>query len=580
MKKEGFFSKLNVKITLSFLLISLLVVVSVSLSIYYLASKMIGESEESHTRDSVLQASNYIASYLDKVKSLSDLLAMHPEIKDAISKSNPKSLETLYGMVDVAAKDDPRIQMIAVISKEGFAITNNSDMTVSLSENMMEEEWYRNALKSEQMPVVTSIGHGSFNEDSNRIISISHEIRDEKGLHLGVVLIDISYRFIEDYISSLNLGKDGYAFILDSEDRLIYHPDESFFSNREKIRELIRLAELSEQKKGECISVKVNIPHSDWTLVGISSTENLNLLKDRLFDTVFFVGGSLIFISFLISFLLSKRLSKPIVELRNAMMSLDENWKRLKIDDGGLVEIVSLVKEYNSLIDRVRTLTENIAKEENEKRIFELKALQNQINPHFLYNTLDTILWLAEFNETEKVVEVTKSLAEMLRFSLNINQVTAKLKFELSHIENYLKIQKQRYEDRLDYRIDGEEELLEIEIPKLILQPLVENAIYHGIRPLSRLGMIEIEYRRRGEFLIIEVRDDGVGYRRSKQGEENPSVGGKAGGIGLKNVDQRIKLLCGDKYGIEIGEGEEGGTRVTLKLGIHWVKCSEQIKKQ
>lgn len=580
MKKEGFFSKLNVKITLSFLLISLLVVVSVSLSIYYLASKMIGESEESHTRDSVLQASNYIASYLDKVKSLSDLLAMHPEIKDAISKSNPKSLEALYGMVDVAAKDDPRIQTIAVISKEGFAITNNSDMTVSLSENMMEEEWYRNALKSEQMPVVTSIGHGSFSEDSNRIISISHEIRDEKGLHLGVVLIDISYRFIEDYISSLNLGKDGYAFILDSEDRLIYHPDESFFSNREKIRELTRLAELSEQKKGECISVKVNIPHSDWTLVGISSTENLNLLKDRLFDTMFFVGGGLIFISFLISFLLSKRLSKPIVELRNAMMSLDENWKRLKIDDGGLVEIVSLVKEYNSLIDRVRTLTENIAKEENEKRIFELKALQNQINPHFLYNTLDTILWLAEFNETEKVVEVTKSLAEMLRFSLNINQVTAKLKLELSHIENYLKIQKQRYEDRLDYRIDGEEELLEIEIPKLILQPLVENAIYHGIRPLSRPGMIEIEYRRRGEFLIIEVRDDGVGYRGSKQGEENTSVGGKAGGIGLKNVDQRIKLLCGEKYGIEIREGEEIGTRVTLRLGIHWAKCSEQIKKQ
>lgn len=566
MKKKSVLSTINGKIAGFFLFGSFLVVMAVSLSIYYFASKMIAESEQAHTRDSVLQASNYITSYLDKMKSLSNLIAMHPEIKDAVQKSNSKSMESLYGMVNFAAKDDPRIQTIAVISKEGFAITNNSNMAVSLSENMMEEKWYRNALKSKQMPVVTSVGHGSFGEESNRIVSISHEIVDEKNNHLGVVLIDVSYRFIEDYISSLNLGRDGYAFILDSEDQLIYHPEESFFFDRKKRDELLRFIEIPEEEKEKSILIKASIPHSDWTLIGISSLENIDVLKNRLIGTIVLVNVVLILISVVIGILLSRKLTKPIVELKNAMMVLDEHWEHLEIDDGGVQEVVSLVKEYNALIDRVKILTREIAEEENEKRIFEIKALQSQINPHFLYNTLDTILWLAEFHENEKVVEVTKSLAEMLRFSLNINQTTAELKMELSHIENYLKIQKQRYEDKFNYQIDGEEELLEVKIPKLILQPIVENSIYHGIRPMLGAGMIEIEYKKKEEFLIIEVNDDGVGYQERGHSKEASGSTMHSGGIGLSNVEQRIKLLCGDECGIEIEAGEKQGTRVRYKI--------------
>lgn len=567
MKKKSVISTINGKIAGSFLLGSFLVVMAVSLSIYYFASKMIAESEQAHTRDSVLQASNYITSYLDKMKSLSNLIAMHPEIKDAVRKSNPESMESLYGMVNFAAKDDPRIQTIAVISKEGFAITNNSNMAVSLSENMMEETWYRNTLKSKQMPVVTSVGHEGFCEGSNRIVSISHEIVDEKNKHLGVVLIDVSYRFIEDYISSLNLGRNGYAFILDSKDQLIYHPEESFFSDRKKRDELLNFIEMPEEEKS--ILIKASIPHSDWTLIGISSLENIDVLKNRLIDTIVLVNVALILISLVIGLLLSRKLTKPIVELKNAMMILDEQWEHLEVDDGGVQEVVSLVNEYNALIDRIKILTGEIAKEENEKRIFEIKALQSQINPHFLYNTLDTILWLAEFGENEKVVEVTKSLAEMLRFSLNINQTTAELKMELSHIENYLKIQKQRYEDKFNYQIDGKEELLEVKIPKLILQPIVENSIYHGIRPMSGSGMIEVEYKKRGEFLIIEVRDDGVGYRERGQSKEAFGSTVHSGGIGLANVEQRIKLLCGEECGIEIEAGENKGTRVIYRIKMN-----------
>ena len=250
------------------------------------------------------------------------------------------------------------------------------------------------------------------------------------------------------------------------------------------------------------------------------------------------------------------------------MMSLDKSWGHIAVNSNSSVEIVALTTEYNALLDRIKVLTEDIAQKENAKRLFELKALQSQINPHFLYNTLDTILWLAEFGETEKVVAVSKSLGEMLRLSLDIHQTLVPLQSELANTENYLRIQQTRYEDKICYRIQGEEELLSVSVPKLILQPIVENSIYHGIRPQRGKGYIEIVYEKRDGKLIITVSDNGVGYFSSVEENDRNLIKAKLGGIGMKNVDQRIKLLYGNQYGIEVRENQPHGTVV-----IYTLKC-------
>lgn len=569
MKIDRFLSKIHVKIALSFLLVALIIVGMLSSIAYYSASRIILDTKQRQTSDAIVQTSNYISSYLDKIKTLSDLIAMYPETTGALQRSSKKSIESLAGMVNISANSDPRIQTIAVISKNGFAITSNSNMAVPLSENMMEEPWYKGALASKQMPVVTSIRHGDFTMDKESwVISISHEIIDDQGKHLGVVLIDVYYHFIEDYIRSLDLGEKGYAYILNKNGEVLYHPDEKVFMDQQKVQQLQKLAdETNKLDPRKYVVTKSNIPHSDWLLVGVSSMESVEALKQSYVGTIVLVNGLLIASSVLISLLISRRLTRPIVELQNAMMELDENWGHIQIDPKSSSEIVALAKEYNALLDRIRILTEDIAQKENTKRIFELKALQSQINPHFLYNTLDTILWLAEFGENDKVVEVSKALGEMLRLSLNINQSVVTLEQELAHTENYLKIQQKRYEDKIRYKIEGDEKLLSVQVPKLILQPIVENSIYHGIRPMKGTGKILINYKQSRECLLLTVTDNGVGYDPNKKEDKN-LIRTKLGGIGMSNVDQRIKILCGEEYGITVQKREEGGTIVQYRIKI------------
>lgn len=566
MRLKKFFAKINIQIALSFLFFSLGMVISLSIIFYYSASGILSQGREKQTKESITKTADYVSAYLDKIKTLSNLIAMYPQISEILQSPNSEHEADLTAMVNISANNDPRIQTIAVISKNGFAVTSNSDMAIPLSRNMMHEAWYQAAIKAEQMPVVTSIRHGDFTGSrENLVISISHEIVDEEKKHLGVVLIDVSYRFIEDYMLSIDLGDSGYAYILDNKDQLLYHPDEAVFMDEGKKQELVELSK-QDKKLSNYFITQTEIPHSNWKLIGVSSAENIILLKRRLVEGILIVNLFLILASIILSFMISKKLTKPIVELQNAMTDLDASWGHISISPGSSVEIIALATEYNSLLDRIKALTEDIARKENSKRVLELKALQSQINPHFLYNTLDTILWLAEFGENEKVVSVSKSLGELLRLSLDIHQTEVPLKVELAGVENYLKIQQMRYEDKIQYCISGEEELLPVPVPKMILQPIVENSIYHGIRKKEGVGHIEIQYRQEKEDLMIIVSDDGVGYSSNIKREEQNLIKTKLGGIGMKNVDQRIKLLYGDKYGIRIQDNQPNGMLVIYTL--------------
>lgn len=572
MKMRAIFSRLHFKIAASFFALSLFLVILLSAAAYYFAYGMLLQSRQEQAEEAVIQASDYISGYLEKIKLLSDLIAMYPEIRQSLRAGDARSLEASSALVSLSAQSDPRIRTIAVISKNGFALTSRSDMAIPLSEDMMGESWYKGALQSNQMPVITSVRRGDFTMDrSDWVISVSHEIRDESGQHLGVVLIDISYRFIEDYIAGLDLGEKGYAYILDEEERAVYHPDERVFAEEALRKELeIEEQEKKRSEEGGFILTKAKIPHSHWTLVGISSTEATAELRRKLMEAMLLTGVLAMGASIVISLLVSRKISRPLVELQQAMRQVDQRWGHLSVAPKGSAEIEDLAREYNALLDRIKMLTEDIAQKENAKRIFELSALQSQINPHFLYNTLDTILWLAEFGENDKVVEVSKALGEMLRLSLDIRQSLVPLRQELAHTENYLKIQRQRYEDKISYHIEGEEELLTLSVPKLILQPIVENAIYHGIRPKKGAGRIEIFYRREGEELLLSVLDDGIGFSEGdlREGEDKNRIKTRLGGIGLKNVDQRIKILQGEEYGIRVEKREGGGTLVCYRLKI------------
>ncbi len=565
--RNHFLSRLHIRLSLSFLLLSLLSICTLSALIYGFASRILLRENMQRTEASVRQSADYIAAYMDKLKAFSTFIAMHPDIGAALAQSDRQAAGSVFSLIQLAQNSDSRIRSIAVVSKNGFAITGGSDMAMPLSPDMMQQEWYKNALQSGQMPVLATPGQGIFAMDDNDwFLSLCTEINDASGQHLGVVIIDLSYHFIEDYLHKLSLGDKGYAYIIDSEANMVYHPVKDLFRDKEAIRSL-QQKEAGLQKTGEII-YKIPVPNTTWTLFGLSSSDNVRALQQQLIRSIFMAAGFLLILTFVFALLLSDYLSKPIRRLKNAMKSAGENWEHISVSRHSSHEVISLSEEYNHMLDRIRNLTENIAQTEKARRLFELRALQSQINPHFLYNTLDSILWLAELGEQENVVKVSAALGKMLRLSLHMEQSFVSLQAELEHLQNYLAIQKIRYEDILQYEIYGDASLIERSVPKLILQPLAENAIYHGIREKSGGGKILVHYYAQDETLFIEVSDDGVGFDPDKLPERKVQKDKKLGGIGLQNVEQRIKLLCGREYGMQICSAEGEGTRIVLRLPL------------
>ena len=230
-------------------------------------------------------------------------------------------------------------------------------------------------------------------------------------------------------------------------------------------------------------------------------------------------------------------------------------------------EIGSLGRTFNSMLDRMQSLIDQVFAEQKKKRAAEINALQAQIKPHFLYNTFDTIHWLAKKYGAKDIVYIIQCLTNLFRIGLSSGSEIITLREEVSHVENYLRIQKIRYEDIFDFEVDISEELKEFYVHKLILQPLVENAIYHGIKTSRRNGKITIKARAAGDNMVILIEDDGIGMppeqvRKINNLFKNEKSEGM--GYGMFNVNQRIKLSYGSEYGLNV-ESEEGkGTTITI----------------
>jgi two-component system sensor histidine kinase YesM len=218
------------------------------------------------------------------------------------------------------------------------------------------------------------------------------------------------------------------------------------------------------------------------------------------------------------------------------------------------------------MLQKIGILMNEIKEKEESIRASELKVLHSQINPHFIYNTLDTIVWMAEMGNAEKVVDISKAMASFFRLSLRGGSELTTIREELNHVRQYLIIQKERYMDKLSFEIIMDDEIADISIPKIILQPLAENAIYHGIRFLTGNGMIKIKAEKIKNEIILTVEDNGVGFDIGKPYKKENSS--RLGGVGLQNVDERIHLYYGQGSGLDIFSEIGIGTKVTVKIKI------------
>lgn len=282
---------------------------------------------------------------------------------------------------------------------------------------------------------------------------------------------------------------------------------------------------------------------------------------------IFFV---ILVVMIFLSYYIPLSITRPIRRLSQVTDQVARGNLEVRSDVTAGAEVGMLNDSLNSMIDKINELLEQVKKEQISLRKAEFQLLQSQINPHFLYNTLDAIVWLAESGEQKKVVNMVGSLSDFFRTSLNQGKDIISLKEELQHVRSYLEIQQVRYQDILQYEIDVSEELFPYQIPKITIQPLVENALYHGIKNRRGLGTIRITAEKEKGFFIIHVEDNGIGMKAERLYEVKDAIKNKIPTqkdiYGLYNVNERIRLNFGDRYGISIQSTYLKGTIVNIIL--------------
>lgn len=556
MKK--IFKKIEFKISACFFVVSILIISLMLFSWYKQSSSKLMKYEKEETSQEVKNASIYVASYLEKNKNLASLLAMSAESQNIMDDKT--DFKNLKDIIKVSEKSDEFIKKIFLVSENGNIISNEK-VNLETNKYMKNISWYKKLINSNNMAFASKADFSKISSDSSKnIISISKEIKDKNNKRLGFVVINLSYKFLEDFLSTINFGKDGYVFILSSEEELLFKSKNMEDFGKKDYEKLLK--KRMKPEKMDFVSSNVFIPNTQWKLVGISFSNAISNLKKQLIESSLILALIVFILTLLVSIFVSKKISKPIIYLIGEIKKTDKKLYKIKSLPQASSEIQILTKEYNNLIDRIFVLTEDIEKKEEQKRTYQVKALQSQINPHFLYNTLDTILWLVEFGENEKAIKVTKNLGMLLRNSLDIDEDFVKLDKEIGHAKNYLDIQKIRYDNKFTYEFIKKIQTSSLYVPKLILQPIIENAIYHGIREKKSKSYIKIIVEKNPEYLIIKIIDNGLGPKEKKE-----NIPTKLGGIGMENVNNRIKLLCGEKYNLKM-QRENGETIVTYKLKI------------
>ena len=576
-KKIVYNRSIRNSIFIYFTITSLVAVLLIVISIYSRLSSQLYDTVKQENVNLVNRVDSSMEVYLRNIMKLSDTI-YYGIIKNAnlSEDSIGEKLTLLYN------NNKEQVSNIALISKEGEPISVVPAARFRKNFKAEDEEWFVNALnKTENIHFTLPHVQKMFEKGDNSykwVISMSRAVEITVGgsTEQAVLLIEMAYQGLEEVLDEVTLGNGGYMYLMDSNGDIIWHPKfELIASGRVKENNLVA-AGYDDGSREEIFNgtrqtvVTKTVGYTGWKLVGVikGTGISLNMLKTRLF--IVFVILLIIFIVILINSYISFRVTNPIRELEKSVKELEEGNLDADIYMGGSYEVQHLGKSVQDMKFRIKGLMQDIVNEHEEKRKSEFDSLQAQINPHFLYNTLDIIVWQIENEKQSEAVHTVTALARFFRLSLGKGKNIVTVKDEIDHVKNYLMIQHMRFKNKFDYEFDIAEDVLELPSLKLMLQPLVENAIYHGMEFMDGDGMIMVKAWRKEDELYLSVADNGLGMTEDKVEMiltgKSTSGNGRGSGIGVKNVNERIKLYFGEAYGLTIDSEPDEGTTVIIHL--------------
>ena len=434
--------------------------------------------------------------------------------------------------------------------------------------NLFEQEWVDR--KPENLEILLSPPHlqNLFKMKPVWVVSMMKNISIAG--ESKYIVVDYDFSQVGDYFNRISIGQRGYAYIANRESEVLYHPKQAQFTKAESgaIDSVLYHGDGTYITDNEQYSVGYRtVSHTGWKVVGISYLDDtiipaINEIQELTYYTLIVMFILIIITSLAVSKFISDPITEMITQISKAEIGDSEEY----IYQNRFNEVRQLSKSYNRQMDHIHYLMKQIKEEQAELRKSEMNVLQAQINPHFLYNTLDSILWMAESGQTKETSDMVASLGKLLRISLSQGENLIPLRKELEHAENYLTIQKFRYKDQFTYSIDVEEHLLDYLTVKIIIQPFLENALYHGIEYMVDQGHISIRVFEENEKISIEIVDDGVGMSPERLAQIQKLKESKETGIGIRNVHQRIQVYFGKEYGVFINSELDEGTTILIRI--------------
>jgi len=525
------------------------------------------------TQQLVDQITNNIGQYLEALEEIFGAaekeMAASPSITDA---ALTEKLATIIG----TRRD---IVSLALFTKDGDLVTSLPYTELRKNTGLTDQSWFGLALEHpDHLTLTPPHIQNLFKGQYPWVVSMSKGFtftRNGKEVK-GVLLIDTNFSRIDELCRNIVLGRKGYVFLLDAVGNVVYHPQQQLLYlglKSENTEQAINYSygrytdTLDGQKRLITISP---IRDTGWKVVGVSYLNEIFTARRELSGFIFALLLLFVALILAISAYLSAKISKPMKRLEKSMRLVEKGDFNQNVHVDGAYEVEQLSNRFGTMLSRIRELMEQNARDQETKRRNELEVLQAQINPHFLYNTLNSVVRMAGSGRNDEVVTTITSLSKFFRISLSKGKTVIPVSDELEHVRHYLIIQQLRFRGKFVFDIQAEEAVSDALTLKLVLQPIVENAIHHGIEYLTEEGRILITAGAEAGDLVLRVSDNGVGMDPERLSAVRSSTAESAtgSGVGIRNVAERIRLAYGDAYGLWIDSELEVGTTVTLRMPL------------
>lgn len=521
----------------------------------------------------VEQTSESLDIYIGTIEKLMDLVIDEVSNAPAVDEAQNHALQEIASSILDAY---PEIAGITIAYADDTYV--GAGMTRISRDLFADEEWYQYAMSLDgQLGVIgNAVGRnvvGNLNDSSDSIFSLAKSFTDQgEDMPSGVVLFDIRHDMIQQLINRVSIGEEGFLYVVD-ENEIVYTPSSGI---------VYRIDEQCYRQEGvDTDTVKIDhqdyfianhySDYSGWRIVGVLPETEFSRSIHPVYQLLSICMVVCLVLVILVSLGIASTVTRPISKLSKLMAQAEDGDFSVRFSAHYRDEIGVLGSAFNHMLERIEGLIYELYEEKQIRLEAQLKSLQEQIKPHFLYNTLDTISWMARAQGAMDVVHLVDALTNMFRVGLSSGRDYITLREEKNHVTNYLYIQKVRYQDRLQYAIEIPEEFDGFVVPKLILQPLVENAIYHGVKRKRTAGMIRITAQVEAEKLYLKVWDDGAGMTAEqletvRQRLSSPRNNKNKGGFGLSYIAERLELSYGSNYSIRIDSKEGCFTEVTICL--------------